>query len=434
MSLRRAALVCWPTLVWACATEPPSTDDCADGTCDLAGDDTPLTTACDDVLVDRSGRGFLPERLSNDPVIQFVYQDAKLGCPVTHDGIVAALIKTDTKGCVQGIATGNLFTHVVSEQAQLAGDSRGASYRTVTSRKCGQRKRFGLMFSSSGFADVPELAQAGLDPAGKAIPGGIEIMAFDQTNGVFNYYKEVDGKLGFFGSSSDFVTEGPGGPDITDERGCANCHTGGGPIMKELDAPWLHWQGTFKTPGAPLLVQSRAAVMGLFTPGPELETLVVKPGNRAWNPRRVALMRERGTVAELLRPLFCPVEINIGGTNSKARIDGGLVLDVGLTRSHSLLPEFQVNEQHHDAIAAAIGQNVPGTDARDVVAPMSILERADADLDYVFELTRAGVIDDDFMRDEVTEAAAPGDLRRVHPAARLSPIDCALVTSFVAVP
>ncbi|MEN8197013.1 MAG: hypothetical protein ABFS30_10945, partial [Pseudomonadota bacterium] len=51
--------------------------------------------------------------------------------------------------------------------------------------------------------------------------------------------------INFFGTSADML-EGKG---TGDTRRCAACHVGGGLIMKELDAPWLHWEGDTTTPG-----------------------------------------------------------------------------------------------------------------------------------------------------------------------------------------
>jgi hypothetical protein len=393
--LAAAALAC---------TAPDSTPaPCAGEKCDsLEGDDQALKTPCSAKLVDRSGRGFLPARLAQDPLIEHVYMKAGDGCPVTAAEIFEVLGKNDRTRC-------SINTHVISEQAQLLGTSEGASYRVITSRACGGRPAFGLLFSMFGFAGTPEAEEAGLHPGGASFPDGIEVIAFDEENQVFNYYKEVDGKMGFFGSSTDYVTQGPGGPDLTSVRGCANCHTGGGLIMKELENPWLHWEEipsvgltTFerRSPGAQELVDSRPP-LGKAADGPHLEQRIIKPGNQAWNARRVAFMKDEGSVADLLRPLFCPVEVQVAATFNKRRVNHNFLVDQSLLRALGLRDDGRIDTRQadYDNVLAAAGSNVPGTDQADVNLAMAHVTRAHADMDHVEKLIAAGVIDREFAND-----------------------------------
>jgi hypothetical protein len=382
----------------ACAAESDdATSDaaCPDGKCDALDDEeTPLETPCGNVLVDRSGRGFLPARIANDAFIEQVYGDKKDGCPVEFSAIMKVLEKKDNKTCTGGIK--GMQTHVISEQAQLSGTSDGAGYRAVTTRTCAGRPEFGLIFSMFGFSGG---GSGGLDISGSAFPPGLEIIAFDEKNQVFNYYKEVGGKMGFFGSSTDFVTTKPGGPGVTDIRGCGNCHTGGGLIMKELTFPWVHWEGQFRVPGAEELVANRPQ-MGALALAERLEEEVVEPGNAAWNDRRVDFLSTEGTVKQMLAPLFCPVEVNLASMNRKDRIQNPFLLDSTLFRTLSLTSaRVTTTASHYDRIIAAIGQQVPGTDAADLVAPMTFVARSGEDLDFVESLVEAGVIDESFQND-----------------------------------
>jgi hypothetical protein len=391
------------TLSGACATDGAGDGGatCEGEKCDsLTGEDKPLETPCDAVLFDRSGRDFLPERLAEDALVKHVYMKGG-DCPVTYDDIIAAMKESDDTGCTGGSTDAKgMASRVITEQAQLAGSSAGASYRSITSRKCDSREEFGLLFSMFGFADAPGAASAGLDPAGTATPDGLEIVAFDETNGVFNFYKEVGGKMGFFGSSTDFVAQGPGGPNLTDVRGCANCHPGGGINMKELTTPWLHWEGSFQSPGADDLVNSRSAVMGAVEDGPNLQFDIIQPGNQAWNTRKLDFLRDGPSVAKLLEPLFCPVQVNIAAANVKNRIGDRFLFDAQLTRVLKLAsPNITLTAAHYDRLIAAIGQNVPGTDKTDVVASMTFIERSHEDSDYVDKLVAAGIIDDGFRSD-----------------------------------
>lgn len=388
----------------ACATDGGGdTAECTGDKCDsLDGDDKPLESPCDSALFDRSGRDFLPERLAEDALIKHVYMDADDGCPVSFDEIMAVLEKNDTSSCQGGTSDGKgLATRVVTEQAQLNGASAGAAFRVITSRTCDGRAEFGLLFSLFGFADAPGAASVGLDPAGSANPDGVEIVAFDETNGVFNFYKEVGGKMGFFGSSSDFALQGAGGPNLTDVRGCANCHPGGGINMKELTFPWPHWEGNFKSPGAAELVGSRESVMGAVEDGPNLEEEVVQPGNQAWNARKVELLRDGPSVAKLLEPLFCPVQVNIASPNSKSKIGPRFLFDNQLTAlaGSASASTITLTSSHYDRLIGAIGQVVPGSSKADVVAAMTFIERSHEDSDFVDKLVAAGIIDDGFRQD-----------------------------------
>jgi hypothetical protein len=63
------------------------------------------------------------------------------------------------------------------------------------------------MFSAFGFADVA--GNDGLRPKDRDLPGEVEIIAFDETNGVFNFYKELDGRMA---SSARRPTSSPRAP------------------------------------------------------------------------------------------------------------------------------------------------------------------------------------------------------------------------------
>jgi hypothetical protein len=331
--------------------------------------------------------------------------DESGGCPVTAAEMMQLLKENDADNC--SFNEGNR-TRLVSEEAQILGQDN-AEYRAVTSRRCGGRQEFGLVFSMFGFSGQdPDLFEFDSDEereeaealhvSGSGLPGGVEVISF--SDGVFNYYKEVDGVMGFFGSSHDYVLEGPGGPNLTDTRGCANCHTGGGPIMKELEAPWLHWTGSINTPGHNDLINNRTDVMGAVANGINLETAIVKPGNSAWNETRIEIMKDQG-VAELLKPLFCPVEVNLR-SGSRTNIPSDFFADPTIPSRRSI----SIDGADYDNVIAAIGQHVPFTgpdfelDSKtDTARPFTFLERAHGDKDYVNKLVSKEIIDRQFVLD-----------------------------------
>jgi hypothetical protein len=235
------------------------------------------------------------------------------------------------------------------------------------------------------------------------LPDGVEIIAFDETEGVFNFYEaERGGKINFFGNSKDMLNGAEG-----NVRRCAGCHNAGGLVMKELDTPWVHWEGHMDTPGAQELVDAHAD-LGSKRTGLEFEG-VVKAGNRAWVQTKVNHLRENGTVAELLKPLFCTVEVNLdNGADFESPVAGGpggsqisrIPFDSLLDPQLKGFGSITINFDDYDALIKANGQNVVGVDgAIDTVFDYVFMERSNIDNEYVNKLKEAGIVDDDLIKD-----------------------------------
>jgi hypothetical protein len=371
------------SLPLSACSEPSSAPDCLDGKCDsiegLDDDDVPASP-CDGVLIDRSGRknsdGSPIQRVAGrlgDRIARTIYQDGS-DCPADMRGIMAKLESDPSVSC-------GTSTAVVAEDAQLSGE-KGGLYRAVTSHQC-SINAFEVLFSNFGLA-----------PDNDAIPAGLEIMAFDETAGVFNYYKETDGQMAFFGNSHDFISKGPGGPGVTSERGCANCHTGGGPIMKELNSPWTHWaDGAFATPGADELVTNREEVFGRLMRAEDLENFVVEKGYKTWNEHRIDFWLERGDTQELLRPLFCPVEINLEAGSSE-NINGTFVRHSNLVRFFPI----KTDSSEYMAVAQDVGVRFPGH-LSTVPDTFLTVDRSEADRLYANALVKRGIVDEQFVKE-----------------------------------
>ena len=156
----------------------------------------------------------------------------------------------------------------------------------------------------------------GIQAGATSLPENVEIISFDETAGVFNFYDSVDGKIGFFGSSKDLL-RGPDG----EVRRCAKCHVGGGLVMKEQASPWLHWENKdgVDTPGAQELFATHDD-LGERVRGPAIDVLVDE-GNKAWNATRLAHLSGGDMVSTkaLLEPLFCTLEFTIATGAPSAR-------------------------------------------------------------------------------------------------------------------
>src|SRR5678809_785070 len=98
--------------------------------------------------------------------------------------------------------------------------------------------------------------------------------------------------------------------------------------MKELNAPWLHWEGDTTTPGIADLIKGNPGDLGQQSNGIELEG-TVDSANSTWNKTRLKILKELGDTKEILRPLFCSPEINIAsnGPGSVSSIPNSLLMD-----------------------------------------------------------------------------------------------------------
>ncbi len=386
-----ASFLALPTTLLACAA-PGSDDDveCTDGRCDDRPDSEIPASPCDGIMIDKSGRDNkkVAGRLS-DPIANLVFRTGD-SCPKTFQDIMAKLRETDKEGCPN--EEDGISTRVISETAQAAGAP--TSYRAVTTRRCGNRSTDGIVFSLFGL-------QAG----SATLPKAVEMIGFDETNGVFNYYETDGNEINFFGSSKDMLT----GTGSNGDKRCAACHTGGGLIMKELDTPWLHWEGHMDTPGARELVEKHKD-LGSKSSGAELEGLV-KGANTKWNKTRLEFNKSDPTnrAQAVLKPLFCSTEINLdNGADFESPVAGGpggsqissipfdSLLDPNLKGFGSLSITFA----DYDAQIKSNGQTIGGVPgAIDTVFDYVFLERSHGDNNYVQQLKAAGVIDDDLMKD-----------------------------------
>ena len=311
-----------------------------------------------------------------DPIARKVLR-ADGECPESYPELMAKLRETDSEGCDSGPKAG-IRTWIVSETAQILDEP--TSYRAVVTRKCDNRKEEDIFMSLFGVT------------VDRPTSPNVEIMAFDDTTGVYNYYTLEGGEFEFHGDSADYVQPG------ADQR-CAACHTGGGAVFKELDTPWMHWEGHHDTPGAADLVNGSEDLGNRASSASSLESLV-KSSTRRWNEVRVANAVAAGDTAELLRPLFCSVEVNIDNgsdfpTSEVRRVNFDLLLDSKLKGFGGI----NTTEAAYQEAIAAIGQEVSGTGKADTLFRMAYPERSFADSNYVDQLMSSGVIGEELVFD-----------------------------------
>jgi hypothetical protein len=248
-------------------------------------------------VTNQSGRRFDLAALT-DPIAD-VFRGAN--APSSFGALMTALVKADTaNACSVRVA-------LVSERAQLLGVAQ--PFRVVFMRSCGSSRVLLSPMQSIG--------------AGAPVPTDVEILALDEKKKVFDFYSLESGRLHFMGTSVDML-DGPGsGSGGAQERRCANCHTGGAPVMKELILPWANWDGPTgihfnggtTSPGSDVVFQQLVTALGLpkattFHATGDMLQNVVQEGVGIWNPTRLSTLAGKDTPS-LLRPLFCTVEVNL---------------------------------------------------------------------------------------------------------------------------
>ncbi len=259
-------------------------------------------------------------------------------CPGSFQEIQEKLRTVDVDGadCMPGSMSG-VATRLVTNRSQLLGV--GDDYRALVTRACGGRAAHELYMSVFGVraadaqgelpSDIEVIGMQRVDPiTGTARPDG--------TAGVFNFYAREEGTWKFFGSSEDFVSQGydcnADGvclPRAAKQSRCAACHPGGGLTMKELNSPWVNWEDSSKivpspntsTPGAmALFVKHGPTLLGQQRDGQDMESQVTRGHRTGWVPRRINALKNGkfdNVVAELLRPLFCTIDLGIESTLSE---------------------------------------------------------------------------------------------------------------------
>lgn len=224
-----------------------------------------------------------------------------------------------------------------------------------------------------------------------------EVMAFDPNQQAYNYYLLAGGEWSFHGSSIDLLA----GSSDSGLRGCADCHSGGGPVMKELRTPWVHWQGG---PGSRLLMATEGHIRG---------------GTGKWTPTRVSHAIDTMSVADTLRPLFCTTEFNLATQPADitglpmdllvnppwnrdadfAIIVGAPVVEAPLDFRYSMmLASDEVNQRMESAEGVVI-KDANDAIVRDLEFPLMYPHRSDADNAYVRELINRSFVTERFAND-----------------------------------
>lgn len=397
-----------------CTRAPPGEPDVQrqDGTASPA-----VPTAACEVVDARGGGTTIDTADFADPVARVVLSQA---CPTDFSEVAKILDERDAEACVaDGFSPTR--TTLLSERAQLRGTPQGSTeectetpvaiFRGVVQRRCGGRAAHGLFASLAPIATVQS-----------SLPDVIEMIGFDPRAEVFRFYTYEQERWRYHGDSLDMLD----GMRPDGARRCAACHVGGGLVMKELDAPWMHWEGRTTTAGVQALLSQYEAlgsrshgVVSDFRPaGQELEEAIVA-GNRAWMRKRIATQRQHATLSRLLRPLFCDEEINlgtaaqspssptattgeserfelaVGGLLAPRRVAGSQTLTISVADYHAAL---RAANQRIDTFCDKALHTDDGETVVDTVFDFAYPHRSSIDNLAVDALVEQGIVDDAFVR------------------------------------
>ena len=149
----------------------------------------------------------------------------------------------------------------------------------------------------------------------------IELIAWDPDKQFYNFYELADDTWFYRGDSKDIVddirllhrqrlaSENAFGPHLR----CSGCHINGGLLQKELVAPHNDWflQARHLPLGSLKLEASVKEIVAELVDADELSKLVAASSRRLANSAGYRKVLAARGMQERLRPLFCPVEVNI---------------------------------------------------------------------------------------------------------------------------
>jgi hypothetical protein len=377
--------------VWAgCAS---STDDGA------SADGAAITSTSCRIFNNQTGKAITADELTrlDDPIAKKLLAGSD-ACPGSYTEALTRLKANDNQDCkdpngaAQSQGLGSFF---VSEEAEFAASDDDAAkngFRTVITKTCEGRKPDEMLFSSS----------ASIDSVGDT---SVEMIGKDATTGVYNFYEVLPGNQWvFYGSSADFVGNGydcstsgfckslnSKRASSPSRKSCSSCHISGGLVMKELESPWLHWTAGHQKGSEPV-AQKFPDKLGNENRGENLETQVVRASFDAYNDRRVGILAAKG-VQELVRPLFCTMDINL-----HSGIDSSIFLDSAIDGSPLTIDD---DNSTYTALKKEVGQRIVGApdSVDDTAEGFTFPIRGQIDGAYGEALKRAKLVDDELLQD-----------------------------------
>ena len=274
-----------------------------------------------------------------------------------------------------------------------------------------------------------------LSPSG---PGGdLEVLAWDQVNDAYNYYKLEQGTWRLRNRSSDLGTVSEA--DLS--NGCLACHVNGAPVMKEFAFPWNHWHGlpntflaSYLSPGQQSWPAAGSDFLGpRLTGAQNLESTIQSSVQRFVGKiveDRIATAADGSVTVsglpDLLDSLFETTELNLGSSNIKSGLDGGGLTQrattplnipdsffVNIAQMRDIdLPVFEgqglvtevftpvglgLSVTEYEALLTEFNISTECMPGRDTLFPWFGPEPSEFDRRMVERLNRRGILDDEFV-------------------------------------
>jgi hypothetical protein len=243
----------------------------------------------------------------------------------------------------------------------------------------------------------------------------VELIAWDPQKQLFNFYElRGDGQKGqwaYRGDSLDIQADvkllhrqpDPTHPQFGERLRCSGCHIAGGPIMKELAAPHNDWDTTRHLPLDNMKPDGELArILQGMVDADELAKsvkagLLKLAGSQKFQQGKKAL-----SLQEQLRPLFCPVELNLESDltplDDKAplRIPSAFLIDPRLAQG-----SVTIDHAQYDASLVALNAAFPEIRPlrRDGDHGWLTPVKAFSDMLVVESLIKQGLIDQEFVSD-----------------------------------
>lgn len=243
----------------------------------------------------------------------------------------------------------------------------------------------------------------------------IELIAFDPRKQLFNFYEVIgNGQKGewfYRGDSLDIQADvkllhrqpDPAHPQFGRRLRCSGCHIAGGPIMKELALAHNDWETTRHLPLADMKPDSELAqILQGMVDADELAKsvnagLLKLAGSENFQQAKGAL-----SLQEQLRPLFCPVELNLESDlapledKAALRVPSAFLIDPRLAQG-----SVTIDHAQYDAALVALNAAFPEIRPlqRDADHGWLTPVKAFSDTLAVESLIKQGLIDQEFVSD-----------------------------------
>ena len=246
----------------------------------------------------------------------------------------------------------------------------------------------------------------------------IEAFAWDPEKELFNFYElRGEGQQGqwfYRGDSADIFADNQllhrqpdvSAPQFGTRLRCSGCHGSGGPIMKELSAPYNDWWQAERGLdfGGRKMDESLQELLKTLVPADHLAKSVVA-GVKKLNQSKFFQHDTSLSLQEQLRPLFCPVEVNFMSDSvpnekqhPEIKVPSQFFVDSRML-AISTPRDVTISRPHYKAALIGMGSMFPETSLSDADHAWLTPVKAISDQLAVERLIKKGIIKRKFMFD-----------------------------------